>query len=120
VLKSREQRGLLTAAMEPLHGSRRLAAMARYYFDIESGTSHRDEVGETLKDDRAAWREAMRRACEIEDVLAPGGSWRMTVRKEKNTVFRVSVDTDWPMEGEKDDSRVCGAKTEGQTGGQPD
>jgi hypothetical protein len=94
--------------------------MTRYYFDIESGTSHRDEVGETLKDDRAALREAMRRACEIEDVLAPGGSWRMTVRKEKNTVFRVFVDTDWPMEGEKDDSRVCGAKTEGQTGGQPD
>ena len=40
--------------------------MPRYYFDIENGQPYRDEIGEDLADDRAAWRTAVRRTREIE------------------------------------------------------
>jgi hypothetical protein len=32
--------------------------MKRYYFDINKGHPYRDEIGEDLPDDEAAWRAA--------------------------------------------------------------
>ncbi|WP_404515656.1 DUF6894 family protein [Bradyrhizobium ottawaense] len=48
----------------------RWSGMPRYFFNITNGRPHEDALGEELPHDRAAWREGMRRACEIEDVLA--------------------------------------------------
>lgn len=64
--------------------------MPRYYFDIENGRPHRDEVGEDLPDDAAAWRSAVRLAREIEDVLDPGGTWNLEVRHH-TPLFRIEV-----------------------------
>ena len=69
--------------------------MPRYFFDFENGQPHRDEVGEALSDDRAAWREALRHAREIEDVLAPGGSWSLEVRSGDASIFRIRVLSEW-------------------------
>lgn len=70
---------------------RRCQHMPRYFFHISNGRPHEDELGEELPHDRAAWKEAMRRAREIEDVLAPGGTWRLEVRSGEDAVFRLEV-----------------------------
>jgi hypothetical protein len=69
--------------------------MPRYSFDVlrNERQFHRDEVGTDLADDRAAWKEAMRCVREIEDVLAPGGQWRLTVRRDVRIVFRIEIKT---------------------------
>lgn len=68
--------------------------MPRYYFDIESGDSYRDEVGEDLPDERAAWHVALKRAREIEDCLAPGGSWHLEVRgRQEILLFKIDITT---------------------------
>ena len=67
----------------------------RYFFDFENGQPHRDDVGESLQDDKAAWCEALRHARDIEDVLAPGGSWSLQVREKDETIFRINVTTEW-------------------------
>jgi hypothetical protein len=69
--------------------------MPRYSFDIlrNERQSHRDEVGTDLPDDQAAWKEAMRCVREIEDVLAPGDKWRLTVRRDVRIVFRIEIKT---------------------------
>ncbi|WP_458194122.1 DUF6894 family protein [Bradyrhizobium sp. UFLA05-153] len=54
--------------------------MPRYYFDIHNGHPYRDELGEDLPNDEAAWRTAIRLARDIEDKLAPGGVWKLVVR----------------------------------------
>ncbi len=69
--------------------------MPRYFFDIENGRPHRDEEGEELQDDQAAWRAAVRVTRDIEDVLAPGGSWRLTVRSREAPIFTIEVKTEW-------------------------
>jgi hypothetical protein len=45
--------------------------MPRYFFDMTDGKPYRDGIGQELEDDRAAWREALRVARDIEDLLAP-------------------------------------------------
>ena len=69
--------------------------MPRYSFDINRNNKqvHRDEVGTDLPDDQAAWEEAKRCVREIEDVLSPGDSWRLTVRRDIRIVFRVEIKT---------------------------
>ncbi len=69
--------------------------MPRYSFDIahKNKQSHLDEVGTELPDDKAAWKEAMRCVREIEDVLRPGETWRMTVRRNVRIVFRIEIKT---------------------------
>lgn len=69
--------------------------MPEYFFNIENGHPSQDEVGDVLKDDRAAWQEAMRRAREIEDVLRPGGAWQLEVRTRDGPLFRVRITTEW-------------------------
>ena len=69
--------------------------MARYYFDIDNGHPHRDEVGEDLPDDQAAWRAAIRFSRDIEDKLAPGGTWNLLVRSREAPVFRIEIKTEW-------------------------
>ncbi|MDA9426012.1 hypothetical protein XH97_28365 [Bradyrhizobium sp. CCBAU 53380] len=70
--------------------------MPRYYFDIENGEPYRDEVGEDLTDDQAAWRTALRLSREIEDRLAPGGTWRVQVSNSRQvTVFKIEIKSEW-------------------------
>lgn len=66
--------------------------MPRYYFDIQNGEPYRDDVGEDLPDDDAAWRSAKRLAREIEDVLPPGGRWHLQVRGWlEDPVFSIEI-----------------------------
>ncbi|MEH2488588.1 hypothetical protein V1280_004527 [Bradyrhizobium sp. AZCC 2230] len=73
----------------------RFGFMPRYYFDIESGQPYRDEIGEYLLDDQAAWRTALRRSREIEDRLAPGGTWRLQVSTDRQApLFKIEIKTE--------------------------
>jgi len=65
--------------------------MPMYFFDIRNGETHQDEIGDELPNDAAAWREALRTAREIEDVLAPGNNWSMTVRREGTQLYHVEI-----------------------------
>ncbi|WP_433960667.1 DUF6894 family protein [Bradyrhizobium guangdongense] len=65
--------------------------MSRYYFDIQNGHPYRDEVGQDLQDDHEAWRQAVRLTRDVEDRLAPGGTWRLEVKRDETTVFRLEV-----------------------------
>jgi hypothetical protein len=69
--------------------------MPRYAFDINRNDKqfHRDEMGTELPNDRAAWTEAMRCLREVEDVLAPGDRWKLTVRRDTRIVFRIEIKT---------------------------
>ena len=69
--------------------------MPRYSFDITRNNKqfHRDEKGTDLPDDQAAWYEAKRCVREIEDVLSPGDSWRLTVRCAIRIVYRIEIKT---------------------------
>jgi uncharacterized protein DUF6894 len=67
--------------------------MPRYYFHIENGQPHRDAVGEDLPGDAEAWQEALLATRDIEDVLAPGGTWRLEVQRDR-TVFRIEIRTE--------------------------
>jgi hypothetical protein len=69
--------------------------MARYYFDINNGHPYRDEVGEDLANDAAAWMAAKRLTRDIENVLAPGQSWNLEVRRrDENPIFRIRIETE--------------------------
>ena len=51
----------------------------------------RDHLGEDLPDDARAWREALRIVRDVEDMLAPGGTWRLDVRAGHAPVYRIKV-----------------------------
>ncbi len=80
---------------ERSESSKRLCPMPQYFFDIDNGRPHQDETGEDLADDQAAWHTAMRAAREIEDVLAAGGTWRLTVRSRESPIFVIEIKTKW-------------------------
>jgi len=65
--------------------------MTRYFFDIYNGHLHRDHLGEDLPDDARAWREALRIVRDVEDMLAPGGTWRLDVRAGHAPVYRIKI-----------------------------
>jgi hypothetical protein len=67
--------------------------MPRYFFDATDRTGRlvRDEVGQHLADDDAAWREALSQTRSIEHSRRPGGDWRMTVRESKRIVFKFDL-----------------------------
>jgi hypothetical protein len=71
--------------------------MPRYFFNVRYGEeSYRDEVGEELPDNLAAWREATTSAGQsIRDLdgrLAPGTTWRLDVmREDGNAVYSIEV-----------------------------
>jgi hypothetical protein len=62
--------------------------MPRYFFDVQNGESRRDEVGAEFMDDQAAWKEAVRTMRGAEDALAPGDTWRVTVRRDVRILYR--------------------------------
>ncbi|MBO4227717.1 DUF6894 family protein [Bradyrhizobium neotropicale] len=51
--------------------------MPRYFFHINGKFPFRDEVGTELRDDRAAWKEALLLTRDIETSLQPGQSWSL-------------------------------------------
>jgi hypothetical protein len=65
--------------------------MAKYFFHINCERPHRDEVGEELPDDSAAWRSAMQLARDIECNLQPGQSWHLDVRHGSVAVYLVEI-----------------------------
>jgi hypothetical protein len=65
--------------------------MPRYFFHIDAQKPYRDETGETHKNDRAAWRAALRLARDIEDNLAPGNSWALKVCRDETAIYSISV-----------------------------
>jgi hypothetical protein len=65
----------------------RSSAMPRYFF-VQNGESRRDEVGAEFMDDQAAWKEAVRTMRGAEDALAPGDTWRVTVRRDVRILYR--------------------------------
>jgi hypothetical protein len=70
--------------------------MPRYYFDIENGDPYRDEIGEDLSDDQAAWRSALRLSRDIEERLAPGGTWRLQVSNQQQApLFKIKIRSEW-------------------------
>jgi hypothetical protein len=67
--------------------------MPRYFFDVQNGESRRDEVGAEFMDDQAAWKEAVRTMRGAEDALAPGDTWRVTVRRDVRILYRIEIKT---------------------------
>jgi hypothetical protein len=67
--------------------------MARYFFHIEGEKPHRDEIGEDLPDDEAAWRAAMRLARDVEDNLRPGQTWHLDIRDRDEPVYIIAITT---------------------------
>lgn len=65
--------------------------MGRYYFHIAGRNPHRDEIGEDLKDDIAAWQEAVRLTRDIEHAFDPGHIWRLEVHDERKPVYRLEI-----------------------------
>lgn len=68
--------------------------MPRYFFDADDGRLYREDAGQNLADDRAAWLEALRFTRALEQVLAPGEGWRVEVRKDDMTIFRLEIRTE--------------------------
>ena len=72
----------------------RFAGMPRYFFDVQL---NRDKVGIDLPNEQAAWKEAMAYVREMQDALAPGDRWRLTVRRDVRIVYRIDLKTiAWP------------------------
>ena len=67
--------------------------MARYFFHIDGEHPHRDELGEDLPHDRAAWLTAMQLARDIESNLQPGQEWQLDVREGDTPVYSVEIKT---------------------------
>ena len=72
----------------------------RYYFDIDNGQRHRDNVGEDLAGDEMAWQYALRLVRDIEDVLTLGSGWCLQVRTEETPLFRIKVLTERVSQGD--------------------
>ena len=64
--------------------------MPRYFFDVQL---NRDHVGIDLPNDQAASKEAMQYVREMQDTLAPGDRWRLTVRRDIRIVYRIDLKT---------------------------
>ncbi len=65
--------------------------MPKYFFHIDCDRPYRDDVGEELPDDRAAWRSAMQLARDIESNLEPGRSWHLDVRHGRMAVYLIEI-----------------------------
>ncbi|MBU6464852.1 MAG: hypothetical protein KGL35_27895 [Bradyrhizobium sp.] len=72
--------------------------MPRYFFDFHNCLLGRDEIGEELPDDAAAWREATIFAGqlfkEIDGKLGPGDGWKLSVTDQDRTpLFLIDIST---------------------------
>jgi len=72
--------------------------MPRYYFNIRTGDqlSDRDDLGEELPDQEAAWEIATRYAGEslrdLDGDLRPGNDWQLEVQAENGArVFQILI-----------------------------
>ncbi|WP_028167037.1 DUF6894 family protein [Bradyrhizobium elkanii] len=65
--------------------------MPRYFFHIIGKFPFRDEVGTELRDDRAAWKEALLLTRDIETSLQPGESWSLDVMAPDRLLYRISI-----------------------------
>jgi len=65
--------------------------MARYFFHIDGQRPHRDDQGEELRDEAAAWRAAIRHTRDLEDGFAPGHSWRLEVHDGEGQVYLIEI-----------------------------
>jgi hypothetical protein len=65
--------------------------MRRYFFHINGKYPFRDEVGTQLRDDRAAWREALLLTRDIETSLEPGQSWTLDVMDGDAFLYQISI-----------------------------
>jgi hypothetical protein len=71
--------------------SRGLRLMPRYFFDIDGKFPFRDVLGTELRNDPAAWREALVLTRDIESSLQPGESWRLDVKSDNRLLYRISI-----------------------------
>jgi hypothetical protein len=67
--------------------------MARYFFHIDGQRPHRDELGEDLPHDEAAWQAAVRLTRDIEDGFQPGHAWRLEVYDAKAPIYLIEIVT---------------------------
>jgi hypothetical protein len=65
--------------------------MSKYFFHVTDDRHNEDNVGEELRDERAAWLSAKRLARDIEDTLEPNGHWNVEVSDEKGPLYRISI-----------------------------
>ena len=65
--------------------------MPRYFFHINGKFPFQDEVGTELRDDRAAWKDALLLTRDIESSLQPGASWTLVVNAGDRVVYRISI-----------------------------
>ncbi len=65
--------------------------MPRYFFDINGKFPFRDEVGTELRDDRAAWKEALLLTRDIETSFQPGQSWSLDVKAGDRLLYRIGI-----------------------------
>ena len=75
--------------------------MPRYFFNVYHEASEKDEIGEELPDQHAAWREATVTAGQmlqsLDGKLQPGLDWRMEVTDEfANTLYVINVSAKTP------------------------
>jgi hypothetical protein len=70
---------------------RGLRPLPHYFFHIEGKFPFRDEVGTELRDDRAAWKEALLLTRDIETSLQPGQSWSLDVLVDCRLLYRIGI-----------------------------
>jgi hypothetical protein len=65
--------------------------MPLYFFDISGGEPFMD--AHELRDDDAAWREALRTTCDVQSTLNPEKSprWLLEVKRDGRRLFRIEV-----------------------------
>ncbi|MCA6112576.1 DUF6894 family protein [Bradyrhizobium cenepequi] len=73
-----------------------LRSMTRFFFHINGKFPFRDEVGTELRDDRAAWKEALLLTRDIETSLQPGESWSLDVKAGDRSLYRISITSEEP------------------------
>jgi hypothetical protein len=67
--------------------------MPQYFFHIDGDHPSRDESGEQLENDAAAWAEALRLSRDIEGKMKPGQRWRLYVVETGEPVLLISIAT---------------------------
>ena len=65
--------------------------MTRYFFRIDGERAHRDQVGEDLNHDEAAWQISVRALRELEYGFNPGDDWQLQVFHEDVPMFLIKV-----------------------------
>jgi hypothetical protein len=67
--------------------------MPHYFSNIDGDHPFRDEPGEQLENDAAAWVEALRLSRDIEGKITPGQRWRLYVIETGEPVFLNCIST---------------------------